>query len=169
MINTTNSLSRLKHSKLVNLRWRFQKNLDNGQQMTYTSDPNPNLCFVQAAITIRRRVVRAKLESTTPIAVFLQHDVSPKAYSFITNKHITSLLQEAAAILYSLTKKTDIQKFSPHSIRVGACVALHVLNKDTSFIQFRLRWRSDAFKMYLRNVAALAIQHCKARLAKIDL
>ena len=71
-------------------------------------------------------------------------------------------------MIYSLKDIEDLQKITAYSIRVGACVALHVLNKDISFIKFRLRWRLDAFKMYLRNVTALAVQHCKGRQAKIN-
>ena len=167
-INTIKSLAQLKNAKLVNLRWRFQKNQDNDQQLSNSSDKNPDLCFVKAAVDIRRRISRSKLDAISPIDVFLQHDTISKEYKFITDKHIHKLLQKAAAVVYTLKDIEDLQKFTAHSIRVGACVALHVLNKETSFIQFRLRWRSDAFKMYLRNVAALAVQHYKARQAKIN-
>ena len=91
MINIKQSLLKLKHAKLVNLCWRFQKNLDNGQQLTYTSDKSPVLCFVKSAVEIRRRVLRAKLDILKPISVFLQHDKIPKNDKFIIDIHIKTL------------------------------------------------------------------------------
>ena len=46
-INTMKSLVQLKNNKLVNLRWRFHKTQDNDQQLTYSSDKIPDLCFVK--------------------------------------------------------------------------------------------------------------------------
>ena len=109
-INTIKSLVQLKNNKLVNLRWRFQKNQDNDQQLTYSSDKRPDLWFVKTAVDIRRRVARAKLDDFSPIAVFLQHDTIQKEYKFITDKHIQTLLQEAAAVAYSLKVIEDLQK-----------------------------------------------------------
>ena len=60
-----------------------------------------------------------------------------------------------------------LAKLSSHSIRVGSCVQLHVADMGTGFIKFRLRWRSSAFKMYLRNIPALAKQHLQALTASV--
>ena len=59
---------------MVNLRWYFQKKLDNGQELTFTSDMNPYLCFAKTAVEIRGRIIRAKLELINPITGFLQRD-----------------------------------------------------------------------------------------------
>ena len=77
----------------------------------------------------------------------------------IDDVHIKSLLQEAARKVYKITDKEDLAKFSAHSIRVGACVLLHAQNISTEDIKFRLRWRSDSFRMYLRNIVQLAERH----------
>ena len=122
------------------------KNQDNGWQLIYSSDKKPDLCFVIAAVDIRRRFFRTNLDALTPITVFLQHDIIPKEYKFITDKHIQTLLKEVAVVVYSLKDIEDLQKITAHYIRVGVFVALHVLKKDTSFIQFYLRYFSDAFK-----------------------
>ena len=70
------------------------KNQDNGQQLNYSSDKNPDLCFVKAAVDIRRRVSRANLDALSSIAAILYHDIIPKKYNFITDKHIHTLLQK---------------------------------------------------------------------------
>ena len=44
-------------------------------------------------------------------------------------------------------------------IVVGACVFLHAQNISAEDIKFRLRWRSDSFRMYLRNIIQLAERH----------
>ena len=70
----------------------------------------------------------------------------------------TPCKHDLAKKCYNITSKEDLARFSTHSIRVGACVALHVANFTTEQIQHALRWRSNAFKMYLRDVIALAEQ-----------
>ena len=71
-------------------------------------------------------------------------------------------LQSTAHAVYNITKKEDLGRFTSHSIRVGACVLLHTQNISAEDIKFRLRWRSDAFRMYLRNVTQLAERHKNA-------
>ena len=78
------------------------------------------------------------------------------------------ILQEVTSHIYSIKDKDALSKFTVRLIQVGARVALHVLNKDTSFIQFHLRWRSNVFKIYLHNVPALSVQHYEAFRAKIN-
>jgi hypothetical protein len=52
--------------------------------------------------------------------------------------------------------KALLQKWSAHSLRVGACVIIHSRGMSHAQIKFLLRWRSDAFMVYLRNTAVLA-------------
>ena len=76
--------------------------------------------------------------------------------AYIDDVHNKSLIQKAATSLYKITSKEDLARFASHSIRLGACVLLHIHGVSTDTIKFRLRWRSDAFKAYLRNEDALA-------------
>ena len=62
----------------------------------------------------------------------------------------------AAYKTYKIKKKADLAKFSFHSLRVGACVMLHIAGFSTDDIKFELRWRSDSFRDYLRNVVSTA-------------
>ena len=85
-----------------------------------------------------------------------------KTVTYIDDSHISTCLQEAAKSVYNISKKEDLGRFTSNSIRVGACVLLHSQNISAEDIKFRLRWRSDAFKMYLRNIVELAERHKNA-------
>ena len=94
-----------------------------------------------------------------PIAVYTEIKNGKKKTCYIDDVHIRTLLQEAARKVYKITNKEYLAKFSAHSIRVCACVLLHAQNISTEDIKFRLRWRSDSFRMYLRNIVQLAERH----------
>ena len=79
--------------------------------------------------------------------------------SYIDDIHIKNLLQEAAKNEYNIHCKKELSAFTSHSIRVGACVLLHTQNISPEDIKFRLRWRSDTFRTYLRNNLQLAEKH----------
>ena len=143
----------------VEFRWRFQKNLDNGQCITQVKRPNSPLCPVAAALRIRERARRLNSSTHDVLAVFAD---KKGATSFITTDLITSFLQRAAAQTYNITKKSDLKQWTPHSMRVGACVLLNEQGYSFDFIKLRLRWRSDAFRDYLRNTRILASHHSTA-------
>ncbi len=82
-----------------------------------------------------------------------------KKVNYINDINIKEILQEAAKHVYNISKKEDLMKFTSHSIRVMACVILHAQNMSTEDIKFRLRWRSDSFRMYLRNITEIAERH----------
>ena len=145
---------------MINIKWRFQKNNDNGQVISYVEDPTNKIhCAVEASKTIYKRAIKLKIEKDMPIAVYTEVKNGKKKICYIDDVHIKSLLQEAAKEVYKISKKDDLAKFSAHSIRVGACVLLHAQNISTEDIKFRLRWRSDSFRMYLRNIVQLAERH----------
>jgi hypothetical protein len=81
--------------------------------------------------------------------------------SLITDNDISKVLQEAAAKTYDVSDPDALAKWTSHSIRVGACVSLHETGALPDFIKNRLRWRSDAFLMYLRNTPQLAKKHSR--------
>ena len=96
------------------------------------------------------------------IVVYTEIKNGKRKVCYIDDIHIKSLLQEAAREVHHIKDKDDLAKFSAHSIRVGACVLLHAQNISTEDIKFRLRWRSDSFRMYLRNIVQLAERHKNA-------
>ena len=157
-INQLNN-KEVKKATTVNVKWRYQKNNDNGQIISYMEDnQDPTFCYVKAAKRIRNRALKYKISSTMPIAIYKDITKSNKTV-YINDEHIKMILREAAKNVYKISKKDDLDKFTSHSIRVGACVLLHAQNVSTEDIKFRLRWRSDSFRMYLRNVIELAERH----------
>ena len=77
------------------------------------------------------------------------------------------MLRLAAYKTYKIKQKCDLARFSCHSLRVGACVMLHIAGFSTDSIKFELRWRSDSFRDYLRNVVSIAAVKSTA-LTKFD-
>ena len=153
------SIKEVNKAVITNIEWRFQKNLDNGQVISYIEDTKYKLhCAVTASKRIYRRAKRLKIAADKPIAVFIECK-GKKKICFIDDVHITTILREAASKVHNITCKKELAKFTSHSIRVGACVFLHAQNASKEDIKFRLRWRSDSFRMYLRNIIQLAERH----------
>jgi hypothetical protein len=87
---------------------------------------------------------------------------------FITARRVTTLLREAAQEVLGLQKKDPVvNQWSTHSIRVTAANLLHRMQLSNSYIQKRLRWKSDTFLMYLRNTIHAADAHTKAITVKL--
>ena len=82
----------------------------------------------------------------------------------ITADIVNSLMRSLAVETYKLTKKEDIQLFSCHSLRVGACTLLFSTNYPSHFIKKVLRWRSDSWQTYVRDLIVTSIQHNEALL-----
>ena len=134
--------------------------MDNGQTISYIEDnKSKKLCFVRASMRIRNRALKLKIPQDQTIAVFTESKKGIKKKCFIDNVHISTILQEAVSKIYNITCKEELARFTSHSLRVGACVLLHAQNQSSEDIKLRLRWRSDSFRMYLRNIIQLAERH----------
>lgn len=68
-------------------------------------------------------------------------------------------LRQAAKVALNITDKDVLSKWTSHSLRVTAANKLHRMNFSEAFIKKRLRWRSDAFLVYLRNTIHIAREH----------
>ena len=144
-------------ASLVKICWRFQKNGTNGETLSYMANcSNPSRCPVQATLRIRARAIRLGVPPHLPIAVFQN---STGSSQYIDDFHVTHKLQSLARSVYNITTSSDLARFTTHSLRVGACVLLHETSQTPDFIKARLRWRSDAYLMYLRNTPKLANLH----------
>ena len=53
----------------------------------------------------------------------------------------------------------QISLFSTYSISVGPCILLHTNGKIPDYSRLHLRWRSDSYKNYPRDVVMLAFEH----------
>jgi hypothetical protein len=89
---------------------------------------------------------------------------------FITGSRIATLLCEAVKKVRPSTYADNLKKYSAHSLHVWACVLLDEAGMSPSFIEKRLRWLGDSFKMYLRDTKAIQDKHLAAlQLASTDI
>ena len=93
-----------------------------------------------------------KLDPAHPLAVFTDTGFADGKVQFIRPTHINATLRAAAKAVYNVTHEKSLALFTSHSIWVGACVALHAGGVSQQDIKFALRWRSDSFYTYLRNL-----------------
>lgn len=155
--------------KTIDVRWRFQKNGVNGEKKTFVrTNSNKSLCAVSALLRISHRWSDLNLESRRhgdvdfPLAVFTSDGTTSGDVKLISEIHINNALREAAKMVYNITDDDELSRFSSHSIRVGACVALHAANISELDIQHALRWRSNSFWNYLRNLPCQAQRTSRA-------
>lgn len=147
------------------LRFRKQKNNRNYELIPYFRDlHNPEFCAVEAAFRIRQRAARLKTPAEEPVGVYLcKKGKYANQRCFITSKQVATFLQAIASKVFKL-RVTDkaLRRWTSHSIRVTACNLLHRQGFSDTYIQTRLRWRSNAFLDYLRNTLYTAAKHTKA-------
>ena len=110
-------------------------------------------CPVRAALRIRATAIRLGVPPHLSIAIYRN---PAGASQYIDDFHVTQMLQSLATQVYNIKNRNDLVRFTTHSLRVGACVLLHETSQTPDFIKARLRWRSDAYLMYLRNTPKLA-------------
>lgn len=83
---------------------------------------------------------------------------------YVVASDIEKAFRMLAQELYGLNPakdadKEELQRWSSHSIRVDACTLLHAARYDPTYIQFLLRWDSNAFMKYLRNLVTISKKH----------
>ena len=114
-----NNLSKqeINKSYIFNLKWRFQKNNDNGQIISYVKNTaNKQFCFVEAPKRIHHRTLNLKIPKDKPIAVFSETKKTHNKTNYIDNTHIKSILQETASKIYNIKCKKELSNFTSHSI-----------------------------------------------------
>lgn len=144
--------------KKMFITFRVQKNGQDGEERLHARNTNKGgRCFVASMYRIITRFVALQCDpNITPLGVYRQAGGTTR---LITSKEIEEYMQSLAAEVYQLDPTKDrkaIQKWGAHSLRVGACVLLHCLGFQPTDIKWLLRWRSDAFMTYLRNLMNLA-------------
>lgn len=138
------------------ITWRYQKNGQNGEKLLFQACPAyPDRCPHLAIKRILQRASVLNIPNDVPLAWY----ADSTSIHLITDEDIARVLQAAALHAHGVTDPEELSRWTSHSIRVGACVALHESGASTTHIQNSLRWRSDTFKMYLRHTSLLAFQH----------
>lgn len=113
---------------MVSYRWRFQKNKKNGEiKNVVRSRRAPTRCPVAATIRILRRHSLASLPDTIPLAVFFTGpDTNLDSMRLINATHMNAFLQDSACRVFGFAPgSAEAHKYTTHSIRIGAAVALH--------------------------------------------
>ncbi|KAL7544775.1 hypothetical protein ACHAWF_013580 [Thalassiosira exigua] len=147
------------------LRFKKQKNNRNFEIIHYVKDHgNREFCPVAAILRIIARAFRLGLPLTDPLAVYrCAEGRYATERCFITDKQVATYLRKVAMNVYGLKPTSkNLDLWSAHSIRVTACNLLHRQGMSDTYIQTRLRWRSNAFLDYLRNTIYTASAHTKA-------
>ncbi len=141
----------------VQITWRIQKNRQNGQKIKLSADAkNPALCLVRGALRMVMRATHMGQPDDMPVACY-RTKKAPLLY--ITRSRFATLICKAVKKVRPSTSSNDLKKYSAHSLRVWACVLLDEAGMSPSFIQKRLRWLEDFFKMYLRDTKAIQDKH----------
>jgi len=151
----------------VDLRWREQKNGQKHEKKTVVKSRSRLHCAAGACVRIVRRARELNLPDDHPICVYTTTGDSTGSIRFITEDDISTCLQHLAKHVYKIIKLEDLARFTSHSVRVGACVAFHAAGLSKEDIKHALRWRSNTFWDYLRNLPCQA-QRCAEAIAKFD-
>jgi hypothetical protein len=142
----------------VSLTFKAQKNGENGEEHLFArNDSFPAMCFVRLLLRITKRFIRLVGEDHSKPLCICKDALGKLRY--ITANDINFVFRLAAAKVYNLdplANKIPLERWSSHSLRVGACVILHAMGFTDTQIMWLLRWKSNAFMTYLRNVAVLA-------------
>ena len=147
------------------IKWRTQKNQKHGVERLFRpSRTASRKCPVRAVYRILERFQRLRglEDETTPLSVFRN---SAGQTRLITSDDISKHMRTIASIVYRMDPvkdAEDLQRWSAHSLRVGACVFLHAKGFSAVDIKWILRWESDAYKVYLRNFSGLSDRHTQA-------
>lgn len=143
----------------VTLKWKIQKNRRNGEEVTYTRNhTKPELCIVDALINLWDRAEKLGQQKDLPICVY-EHKGSLK---YLTRNEATKYIQKTTLIVHPDMTMQELSYYSCHSYRVWAAVLLHEAGQDGDVIRIRLRWVSEAYRVYLRNTSKTAELHNKA-------
>ncbi len=146
--------------KNMKIKFRIQKNRQNGQAKTLISDDNhPDICPVQAAYKIFLRSKRLGQTDKQPMAAFVNKNGKTK-YS-MGNK-ISDVLCTFARKVHPDLSEDKIKRFSSHSSRVWALVLLDEAGMSPDFCKSHLHWMGKSYQLYLRNTLILQQKHVDA-------
>ena len=80
----------------------------------------------------------------------------------ITADVVDNFIRATAEQVYELKPEIAKQKFATHSFRVGACCILFAAGYSPDFIKQVLRWESDCWRTYVRDLVCTAVQQVVA-------
>lgn len=151
------TLKKVHDPNYLRIRWRFQKNGDNGQMISFSKNHKCEKCPLAAANRILARAKRLRVPEHFPISVF-EENGEPV---YMTGRMVQEAIRKCAKTVYDITDEELLSRYTCHALRVAAAVTLHCGGSTEHTIMMRLRWKSGAFRGYLRNTPKLAADHNK--------
>ena len=155
-------LGGLAHIGKLQVTWRTQKNGQNGETKTYLCNlKNPLLCPVARGWNIMaryQRIMGTTESDTVPLAVYRDGPLDSDRHLLYSDQ-VTQLVRDVVCDVLNLDPvkdKEEVSRYSTHSLRVGACQILYANGFQAHEIKMLLRWQSDAFMTYLRDIAWVA-------------
>ena len=146
----------------VRIRWRIQKNRQNGQVVTVKREwLAEDMCGVLALWDVCANSIA--IGQTKDMPIFATKAKAPGSkIKYLTAGRIATLLRNAAKAAHEDITKDELSRLSSHSFRVWACVLLSEAGMSSDFIKKRLRWMGDSYQLYLRDTDVIHDQHSKA-------
>ena len=151
----------------LRVTWRTQKNGTNYETKLYLRNmKHPDLCPVVRAFSILERYSRVIGfdQPDVPLAVY-KNGNGDSNRRLLYSEQVTKVIRDSAIAVMKLDPKKDkveLGRYSSHSLRVGACQILYANGFSAYEIKHLLHWKSDAFMVYLRDIAWVARKQTEA-------
>lgn len=139
----------------VRIRFRYDKSRRVGQFRTFKRVPTSPLCPVQAAVSLINRATRLAAPTGAPVTAYAP-DTSQSTFRYLASDQVSQALRALVLRVYpdpAHRLHRNVSAFMMHSLRVTACLALWAAGFSEEQIAFRLRWHSDAIRLYIREAA----------------
>ena len=139
-------------AEFVRIRFKFDKGgTGNLSCRTFKRFPpeKSTFCPLLAATRALARWRSHNLSPLTPLFCYTQNGSA----CFLQDTTVTKHLRDAAILAYpnpSHIYRRRLADVRTHSLRVSACLILVTAGLPTPAIEYRLRWASDAWKVYVR-------------------
>ena len=108
----------------------------------------------------------SKLTKVNTLSVYL--DKKNGVVKNIVVDDVVAAMKMSAKALYDLSD-AELDAFKCHLIRVGACCILFSQGVRPAMIKKLLRWKSDAWLVYLRDLTAIANSQNEAIVSAAEL
>lgn len=161
-MNMEYALSHRSEVEYVQIMYRWQKNNEHGLPKVYTRNTRNAACdSVEHLLNICDRYIRLVGIDVTDMPLAIYQDTTGQIRN-ITSDDVKTAMRMLARKVYNITSKKELSKWSSHSLRVGACCILWAKGFSADFIQRTLRWKSESWKDYVRDLIIHSSQHNEA-------
>jgi len=148
--------------------FRYQKDCNkNNMRIKYAKMKNNFFDGIAARKRVVETFYRLKGNEKEPLAIY-KKNTNSKLPSFITKSAVEDWLNRAGKAVYGEEHVKKFQeRWTCHSIRIGATALLFAETENEMIIRNRLRWDSDKWWVYVRHTPVMAKLHAKA-IADVD-